>query len=63
VRTFLKETESDLQQVHARIVKDIQEKEAERERDLCQIKFLSEFDGDTANEIFTFNKVIDYNEK
>lgn len=59
-RTFLKETESDGQRFRARIVRAITEKDAELQRDPEHIKFLCEVDGDTADEIYSYNQVLDF---
>jgi hypothetical protein len=62
-RTYLKDTESDGQRFPARIVRAIAEKDAELKRDPSHIKFLCEVDGDTANDIYTYNQVLDFIER
>ena len=62
-RTFLKETEADGQRFRARIVRAITEKDADLQRDPVHIKFLCEVDGDTADEIYSYNQVLDFIER
>ena len=62
-RTFLKETETDGQRFRARIVRAIIDKDNELKKDPKYIKFLCEVDGDTADEIFSYNQVLDFIEK
>jgi hypothetical protein len=54
-RTFLKDTESDGQRFRVRIVRAVTEKDAELKRGPNHIKFLCEVDGDTADDIYTYN--------
>ena len=62
-RTFLKETDGDGQRFRARIVRAIIDKENELKNDPQYIKFLCEVDGDTADEIISYNQVLDYIER
>jgi hypothetical protein len=62
-RTFLKDTESDGQRFCARIVCSIADKDAGIKRDPNHIKFLCEVDGDSADDIYTYNQVLDYIER
>ena len=62
-RTFLKETENDGQRFRARIVRAIIDKENEVKKDPKYIKFLCEVDGDTADEILSYNQILDYIER
>jgi hypothetical protein len=56
---FLEDSESDGQRFRARIVRAILEHDADMKRDHQHVKFLCEVDGDTADEIYTFNQVLD----
>jgi hypothetical protein len=58
-RTFLKDSESDGQRFRAWIVRAILEHDADMKRDPQHVKFLCEVDGDTADEIYTYNQVLD----
>ena len=62
-RTFLKETEEDGQRFRTRIVRMIIDKEAELQKDPKYIKFLCEVDGDVADEILTYNEILDHIER
>jgi Reverse transcriptase (RNA-dependent DNA polymerase) len=62
-RTFLKETEKDGQRFRARIVRAIIDKDNEVKKDPQYIKFLCEIDGDTADEIISYNQILDYIER
>ena len=62
-RTFLMETDENGQRFRARVVKAIIDKENELKNDPKYIKFLCEVDGDTADEIISYNQVLDYLEK
>jgi hypothetical protein len=59
-RTFLKNTEEDGQRFRARIVKVIIDKEADLQKDPDYIKFLCEVDGNVADEILTYNEILDH---
>ena len=59
-RTFLKETEADGQRFRARIVRAIVDKNNELQQDPKYIKFLCEVDGDTADEIISYNEIMDF---
>ena len=61
--TFLKDSEADGQRSSARIVRAILEHDADMKRDPQHVKFLCEVDGDTADEIYTYNQVIDFIER
>jgi hypothetical protein len=58
-RTFLTDSESDGQRFRARIVRAILEHDADMKRDPQHVRFLCEVDGDTADEIYTYNQVLD----
>jgi hypothetical protein len=60
-QTFLKETEEDGQRFRARVVRAIIDKE--RQQDPQYTKFLCEVDGDVADEVLTYNEILDYIEK
>jgi hypothetical protein len=62
-RTFLKDSESDGQRFRARIIQAILEHDADMKRDPQHVKFLCEVDGDTANEIYTYNQVLNLIER
>jgi hypothetical protein len=62
-RTFLKDTEEDGQRFRARIVKTILDEDEERQKDPQYIKFLCSVDGDTADEILSYNEVLDHIER
>jgi hypothetical protein len=57
-RTFLKDSESDGQRFRARIVRAILDHDADMKCDPQHIKFLCEVDGDTADEIYTYNQIL-----
>jgi hypothetical protein len=61
--TFLKDSESDGQHFRARIVRAILEHDADMKRDPQHVKFLCEVEGDTADEIYTYNQVLDLIER
>jgi hypothetical protein len=58
-RTFLKDSESDGQRFRDRIVRAILEHDADMKRDPQHVTFLCEVNGDTADEIYTYNQVLD----
>ena len=62
-RTFLKETETDGQRFRARIVRAIIDKDNEVKKDPQYIKFLCEIDGETADEIISYNQILDHIER
>jgi hypothetical protein len=62
-RTFLKDAEADGQRFRARIVRVILDQEADLQRNPDHIKFLCEVDGDTADDIYTYNQVMDFIER
>jgi hypothetical protein len=62
-RTFLKDSEADGQRFRARIVRAIVEHDADLKRDPQHVKFLCDVDGDTADEIYTYNQVLDFIER
>ena len=62
-RTFLKDTEEDGQRFRARIVREIIDKENEQKNDPDYIKFICEVDGNKADEIHTYNEILDHIEK
>jgi hypothetical protein len=62
-RTFLKVTKADGQQFHAWIVSAIIEKHSEMKRDPDHVKISCKVDGDTADDIYTYNQVNDFIER
>jgi hypothetical protein len=58
--TLLKKTEADGQGFSAQILRAIIAKNAELKRDSDHIKFLCEVDGDTADDIYTYNQALDF---
>jgi hypothetical protein len=62
-RTFLKDAESNGQRFRAQIVQVILDQEVELQRNPEHIKFLCEVDGDTADDIYTYNQVMDFIER
>jgi hypothetical protein len=62
-RTFLEDSESDGQRFRARIVRAILEHDADMKRYPQHVKFLCEVDGDTADEVYTNNQVLDFTER
>jgi hypothetical protein len=62
-RTFLKDSEADGQRFRARIVLAILELDAGLKREPQHDKFLCEVDGDTSDEIYTYNQVLDFIEQ
>jgi hypothetical protein len=62
-RAILKETEADGQQFRARHVRAIIEKDSEMKRYHDHIKFLCEVDGNTADDIYTYNHFLDLIER
>ena len=62
-RTFLKDSEADGQRFRARIVRAIMDHDADLKREPHHVKFLCEVDGDTADEIYTYNQVLDFIER
>jgi hypothetical protein len=60
-RTFLKETEEDRQRFRARVVRAIIDKE--KQQDPQYTKFLCEVDGDVADKILIYNKILDHIER
>jgi hypothetical protein len=62
-RTFLKDSEEDGQRFRARIVRAILDADSERQKDPQYIKFICSVDGGTADEIFTYNEVLDHIER
>jgi hypothetical protein len=60
-RTFLEETERDGQRFRARVVRAIIDKE--RQQDPQYTKFLCEVDCDVADEIRTYNEILDHIER
>jgi hypothetical protein len=61
--TFLKDSEADGQRFRARVVRAILDHDADLKRYPHHIKFLCEVDGDTADEIYTYNQVLDFTER
>jgi hypothetical protein len=59
-RTFLLDKEHDGQQFRARILKLIQDHESKLEENPTRIKFLLSINDDQAQEVITYNKLIDY---
>jgi hypothetical protein len=55
--SFLKDTEADGQRFRAKIVIAIIEKGSELKRDPNHIRFLCEVDGDTVDDIYTYNQI------
>ena len=62
-RTFLKDSEEDGQRFRAQIVKAILEEDKEHRNDPQYIKFICSTDGQTADEIFSYNEVLDHIER
>jgi hypothetical protein len=56
--TFLKDSEADGQRFRARAVRAILGHDADLKRDPHHIKFLFEVDGDTSDEIYTYNRFL-----
>jgi hypothetical protein len=48
------------QQFSARVLQAIVDKDYELKKEMQQIKFLCESDGDTADEILSYNQMLDY---
>ena len=61
--TFLKETETDSQRFRVTIVCAIVDKDNEAKKDPQYIKFLCEIDGETADEIISYNQILDHIER
>jgi hypothetical protein len=61
-RSFLKDSAADGQRFRARIMRAILENDADLRRPQ-HVKFLCEVDGDTANDIYTYNQVLDLIER
>jgi hypothetical protein len=62
-RSFLEDTEADGQRFCAKIVRAIIEKDSELKRDPNHIRFLCEVDGDTLDDIYTYNQILDFIER
>jgi hypothetical protein len=62
-RTFLKDSEADGQRFKKRIVRAIPEHDADLKREPQHVKFPCEVDGDTADEIYTYNQVLEFIER
>jgi hypothetical protein len=61
--TFLKDAEEDGQHFQVHIVKTILDEDEERQKDPHCIKFLCSVNGDTADEILSYNEVLDHIER
>jgi hypothetical protein len=62
-RSFLQDTEADVQRFCAKIVRAIIEKDSELKPDSYRIRFLCKLDGDTVDEIYTYNQILDLFER
>jgi hypothetical protein len=62
-RTFLKDSAADGQHFRARVLHAILEHDAYLKLEPQHVKFLCEVDGDTADEIYTYNQVLDFIER
>jgi hypothetical protein len=58
--TFLMDKQDDGQQLWARIVKLVQDHEAEIDRNPAKLKFLLSINNDKAEEIISYNQLLDY---
>ena len=59
-RTFLMDKQDDGQQFRARIVKLVQDHEAEVDKNPAKLKFLLSINNDKAEEIISYNQLLDY---
>ena len=59
-RTFLMDEQEDGQRFRARIVKMIEDHESDIEENPTRIKFLCSINNDQAEEIITYNKLLEY---
>jgi Reverse transcriptase (RNA-dependent DNA polymerase) len=62
-RTFLKDAEEDGQRFRARVVRAIVEKEDDLKKGVEYMKFICEVPNATADEIFTYNEILDHIER
>jgi hypothetical protein len=62
-RTFLKDAEEDGQRFRARVVRAIVEKENDVKKGVEYMKFIYEVPNSTADEIFTYNEILDHIER
>jgi hypothetical protein len=59
-RTFIKASEGDRERFRARIVRAVLDHDADMKRDPQHVKILCEVDCNTADEIYTYNQVLDF---
>ena len=62
-RTFLKNAEEDGQRFRARVVRAIVEKDNDLKKGVEYMKFICEVPNSTADEIFTYNEILDHIER
>ena len=62
-RTFLKDAEEDGQRFRARVVRAIVEKDNDLKKGVEYMKFICEVPNSTADEIFTYNEILDHIER
>ena len=62
-RTFLKDAEEDGQRFRARVVRAIVEKDNDLKKDVEYMKFICEVPNSTADEILTYNEILDHIER
>jgi hypothetical protein len=62
-RSFLKDTVADGQRFRAKIVRASIEKYLELKRDPNHNRFLCELDGDTIDDIYTYNQILEFIER